>query len=220
MVKEPVSITPSLVRHLTPTTDIKVKHGVIGLLKHLAQSQPIRAILGEARVLESLRTCEVFGDKADIAEPVQMSAINLAKHLCTANGNSCFECLYSCANMPPVANSIVCVMDMTNGEPSTSCLNQVLALSRRSDAVHVKSEGARVLVNVIKSLCSSSGDLQDPRRQAAIGSITNLESANILAHLLGRSTRSSKHVVLLNESIMSMCLLALHPNGGELCKIL
>ncbi|KAL5511837.1 hypothetical protein ACEPAH_5055 [Sanghuangporus vaninii] len=202
LVKEPISITPHLVKRLMPSTDIKVKHGVIGLLKHLAQSPSIRGILGDAQVLRALRTCEVFSDKADVAEPVQMSAINLAKHLCTNN----------------VTNSIACVLDKNNEDLSTSCLNQVLALSRRSDAVHVKSEGARVLVNVIKSLCSSSGDLRDSRRQEAIKSVTNSESATILAQLLGRSTHSSKHVILLNESIFSMCLLALQSNGA-LCVL-
>ncbi|KAL5529049.1 hypothetical protein ACEPAG_5023 [Sanghuangporus baumii] len=202
LVKEPISITPHLVKRLIPSTDIKVKHGIIGLLKHLAQSPSIRGILGDAQVLRALRTCEVFGDKADIAEPVQMSAINLAKYLCTNN----------------VTNSVACVLDKNNEDLSAACLNQVLALSRRSDAVHVKSEGARVLVNVIKSLCSSSGDLHDSRRQEAIKSVTNLESATILAQLLGRSTRSSKHVILLNESIFSMCLLALQPNGA-LCVL-
>ncbi|KAL5533312.1 hypothetical protein ACEPAF_5088 [Sanghuangporus sanghuang] len=199
LVKEPISITPHLVKRLMPHTDIKVKHGVIGLLKHLAQSPSIRGILGDAQVLRALRTCEVFSDKADVAEPVQMSAINLAKYLCTNN----------------VTNSIACVLDK---DLSTSCLHQVLALSRRSDAVHVKSEGARVLVNVIKSLCSSSGDLRDSRRQEAIKSVTNSDSATILAQLLGRSTRSSKHVILLNESIFSMCLLALQPDGA-LCVL-
>lgn len=92
-MKAPITITPYLVRQLTPATDVKVKHGVIGLLKHLAQSPSNRAVLGEARVIESLRTCEVLGEKGDVAEIVQMSAINLVKHLCTSNGNLLLLCL-------------------------------------------------------------------------------------------------------------------------------
>lgn len=75
----------------------------------------------------------------------------------------------------------------------------------------VKSEGARVLVNVIKSLCSSAGDLHDANRRLAIQIVSTAESALTLAQLLGRSR---KHIILLNESIMAMLLLAHQPNGG------
>ncbi|EJD06025.1 uncharacterized protein FOMMEDRAFT_104451 [Fomitiporia mediterranea MF3/22] len=197
LVNAPISITPHLVKYLAPATDLKVKHGVIGLLKHLAQSSPNRKVLGEAHVIESLRSCEVFSENADIAEIVQMSAINLAKHLCTHN----------------VGNAIICVLDGADSQSSVSCLSQILALSQRSDSVPVKSEGARVLVNIVKSLCSSTGDLNEPRRKAAIKAVTNAESATTLARLLGRS---KKHVILLNESIVSMCLLALQSGGALL----
>ncbi|KAI5122938.1 hypothetical protein M0805_006820 [Coniferiporia weirii] len=195
LVKPPFSITSLLMGHLTVATDMKVKHGVIGLLKHLAQSSSNRSVLGEAGVLEALHTCQIFSDKADIAEIVQMSAINLSKHLCTNN----------------VANSIACVLNVDDNQSSTSCLSQVLALSSRSDSVPVRSEGARVLVNVIKSLCSSTGDLHESHRQLAIQAVTSLESAKTLARLLGRS---EKHVILLNEAIVAMMLLIHQPKGA------
>lgn len=191
-----------------------MKHGVIGLLKHLAQSPPNRRVFGEARVIESLRSCGIFGEKADIGEIVQMSAINLTKHLCTNNGVA----LKFFANLrlaliliSIVANSITCALDMDDNQLSTSCLSQILALSRRSDTIPVKSEGARVLVNVIKSLCASSGDLHDSRRLAAIHAVNTLEAANALTQLLGRS---EKHTILLNESILAMHLLSFQQSGG------
>ena len=85
LVKPPISVVPLLVGHLRPETDLKVKHGIIGLLKHLSQAIPNRPLLGEAGVLQCLRQSEVFGEKADIAEIVQMSAIGLSKHMCTGN---------------------------------------------------------------------------------------------------------------------------------------
>lgn len=112
-----------------------------------------------------------------------------------------------------MANSVICALDTDDDQLATSCLNQILALSGRSDSIPVKSEGARVLVNVIKSLCSSSGDLHERRRQVAIKAVANAEAATTLARLLGRS---KKHIILLNESIVSMCLLALQPGGGML----
>ena len=103
------------------------------------------------------------------------------------------------------------MIDVDDGDMSTSCLNQILQLSRRSDSIHVKSEGARVLVNVIRSLCSNVGDMQDENRQKAINSLASPEHAAVLAQLLGRS---QKHGILLNEAIVAMCLLSLQKEGG------
>lgn len=86
IVKPPISLAPDLATLLEPGTDIKVKHGVVGLLKHLAQSQNNRALLGEAGVIQKLASSQVWGEKADIAELVQVSAIGVAKHMCNGNG--------------------------------------------------------------------------------------------------------------------------------------
>ena len=87
----PNSIIALLSPHLQASTDIKVKHGVIGLLKHIAQTPASRPVLGNGRILESLRTSDVLCQKSDIAEIVQMSAINLTKHMCTNNGTQEFS---------------------------------------------------------------------------------------------------------------------------------
>ena len=86
MVKPPVSLAPDLAQLLEPETDIKVKHGVIGLLKHLAQSQGCRAALGEAGIIQRLGTSQIWGEKADMVEIIQVGAIGVAKHMC--NGDS------------------------------------------------------------------------------------------------------------------------------------
>ena len=108
------------------------------------------------------------------------------------------------------------MIDKDGQDESTSCLNQILALSRRSDSIHVKSEGARVLVNVIRSLCSNMGDLQAAGRQEAINAVVTAANAATLAQLLGRS---QKHGILLNEAIVAMCLLSLRKEGGKLTRI-
>lgn len=86
LVQPPISIVPLLQAQLHPETDLKVKHGIIGLLKHLSQALPNRSVLGEAGVLQSLQQSQVFGKCADVADIVQMSAIGLSKHMCTGNG--------------------------------------------------------------------------------------------------------------------------------------
>lgn len=86
IVKPPIALVSELVAILEPETDIKVKHGVIGLIKHLSQSPHNRAPLGEAGVITKLARSQIWGDKADMAELVQVSAIGIAKHLCGSNG--------------------------------------------------------------------------------------------------------------------------------------
>lgn len=102
---------------------------------------------------------------------------------------------------------------MDEDDPRTSCINQILSRSRRADAVSVKSEGARVLVNVVKSLYTSAGDVKDPSRQRACQLLATLESAEALAQLLGRS---KKHIILLNEATVSMLLLSHQSSSGLL----
>ena len=86
IINPPISLAPELATLLTPELDIKVKHGVIGLLKHLSQSPTNRPLLGEARIIQQLAACEIWSDKADMVSLVQTAAIGVAKHLCHSNG--------------------------------------------------------------------------------------------------------------------------------------
>lgn len=76
---------------LSPTVDIKLKHGVISLLKNLAQSSTqspeIQGVLGDAGIMQRVASSGVWDEKVDaMAEVVQVSAIGVVKHLCHMNG--------------------------------------------------------------------------------------------------------------------------------------
>lgn len=86
MLQPPLAIAPDLVSLLDSDLDVKVKHGVIGLLRNLSTPPANRPILGQAGVIAKLSAAQIFGDKGDVAEIVQISGINLTKHLCTNNG--------------------------------------------------------------------------------------------------------------------------------------
>lgn len=86
LVAPPSSVIPDLVPFITPAADMKLKHGVLGFLKHLAQPTPNKNVLGDAGVLEALATSNVWDRESDRAEAVQASAIGIAKHLCLNNG--------------------------------------------------------------------------------------------------------------------------------------
>lgn len=87
MVNPPISLAPDLAKILKGDPDFKVKHGVIGLLKNLAQSTSNRTPLGQAGIIARLADCEIFGGKSDLMEIIQVSAIGVAKHLCNGNGS-------------------------------------------------------------------------------------------------------------------------------------
>ena len=86
VVNPPISLAPELAKILDSDPDFKVKHGVIGLLKNLAQSTNNRAPLGQAGIIARLADCGIFEHKSDLMEIIQVSAIGIAKHLCNGNG--------------------------------------------------------------------------------------------------------------------------------------
>jgi hypothetical protein len=110
-----------------------------------------------------------------------------------------------------------CNLALTPKESASPAgLTQILALVQRSDTVAIKSEGTRVLVNVIKSLWSSdtSPDTSmQKRRQQTIQSVLVPASAETLASLIGRSM---KYPLLVNEGVVALTLLSTHKDGGRL----
>ena len=106
---------------------------------------------------------------------------------------------------------------LENSGNHLTALSQILALIKRSDAISIKSEGTRVLVNVIKSLWYNergveSSDERQKKKDACMTAVLTMECASILTNLIWRS---GKYPVLVNEGIVAMTLLCTHPAGGK-----
>lgn len=93
LLSQPHSLASILAspRLLSPSTDIKVKHGIIGLLKHLAQSSiqspEIHLTLGNAGIIQAVSQSGIWDEKSDaMADVVQAGAIGVVKHLCNSVG--------------------------------------------------------------------------------------------------------------------------------------
>src|SRR5882757_1121823 len=86
IVKPPISLGDRLASLLDKDLDIKIKHGVIGLLKNLSQSAGNRSCLGKAGIITKLADSQIWADKSGVVEIVQVTAIGTAKHLCNGNG--------------------------------------------------------------------------------------------------------------------------------------
>lgn len=131
-----------------------------------------------------------------------------------------------------VEHTFTLVLPSSHSPSAPTGLAQVLALVRRSDFVSVKSEGTRVLVNVVKSLWStdpttsstvdsvtgSSNESKEQilekqrKRAAAIRAVLTSDSAFALATLVGRS---GKYPLLVNEGVVALSLLCTHKEGGR-----
>ncbi|EJU05755.1 hypothetical protein DACRYDRAFT_98363 [Dacryopinax primogenitus] len=192
LASPPISLTANLIMLLDRKTDIKLKHGVIGLLKNMGHAPGNRAIIGDAGLLEALAASRIWEQKWDIAETVQLSAIGVSKHLAQSNALNSLRLLQA-------------------GTDHNSCLEQILGLVKRSDTIAVKSEGTRVLVSVIKSLCTNNGSaIPEHERKSAMDRLVNTRSTTALAELI---SRSQKYPLLLNEGIIAMTLLATQTHG-------
>ncbi|KZS99283.1 hypothetical protein SISNIDRAFT_448166 [Sistotremastrum niveocremeum HHB9708] len=186
-------LVDKLVKLLDPSTDIKVLNGAVGLLKNLSQPATNRDILGQAGVIEALTNSGVWADRNDMAELVQGFAIGVAKHLSNANS----------------ANSLRLCKE---GSPA-SALDQILALTRRSDSVSIKSEGTRVLVNVTKSLLMTNRpNTKDGDESEAVKIISDPASAQLLAQFIARSR---KFPILLNEGVIALTLIGARAGGAS-----
>ncbi|KAJ7709953.1 hypothetical protein B0H17DRAFT_1324761 [Mycena rosella] len=222
LLSPPHSLAPFLTSPhlLSASTDIKVKHGVIGLLKHLAQSCAQSAVIHDALVaagvVKAVSRSGVWDEKTDeMAEIVQVSAIGIVKYMCNAN----------------VENTFVLVLPEKE-HPSPTGLSQIMALVKRTKSTPVRSEGTRVLVNVIKSLWSndpsaspamtatlqgintSDALLESQRkRHESMQTVLTPECAFALASLVGRS---AKYPLLVNEGVVALSLMSTIKAGGPL----
>lgn len=107
---------------------------------------------------------------------------------------------------------------LPSDKQTSTGFSQILALVKRTDSIPIKSEGSRVVVNVVKSLWqvereTKESEERQQRRDAAVALVLTRECANILTGLIGRS---NKYPILVNEGIVAITLLSTHKLGGML----
>jgi len=126
---------------------------------------------------------------------------------------------------PQVDNSFAVILPSDDATTTATGLSQLLALVKRSDTVAIKSEGTRVIVNLIKSLWSSDPTIEQrnaeenqtrqQKRERAIQALVTTPCVDALAALVGRST---KYPILINEAIIALSLLSTHRDGGKIIR--
>ncbi|KAF5331076.1 hypothetical protein D9619_005541 [Psilocybe cf. subviscida] len=236
LLSPPYSLAPVLAspHFLSSATDLNLKHGILGLLKHLSQFSKVSTVIPESLyalgasneesdggVLEHIAKSGIWDGRSDaMAEVIQLNAIGVAKHMCHASLNHTF--------------ALVLGKDST----STSGLTQILDLIKRTDSVAIKSEGSRVLVNVVRTVWFSerSNSSIDPsaderhqnlrleteqkerkeRREKKEKCLELLLTKEYVQAITAFIARSNKYPLLVNEGIVAISLLATHRLGGPL----
>ncbi|KAG6820603.1 hypothetical protein H0H93_014519 [Arthromyces matolae] len=213
----PYSLGPTLVSHhlLSPSTDMKVKHGVLGFLKHIAQasaSLPVQNALREVNVIRRIAESGVWDERKDaMVDVVQLNAIGVAKHMASADVENVYALVLPSARPPHLSTGFA----------------QILALVKRTDSLPVRSEGSRVLVNVVRTLWSgkppttafdtslTETDMIEKQRlrNSAIRLVLTPESASVLTKLVGAS---GKYPLLVNEGLVALTMFCTAKEGALL----
>ncbi|TFK29897.1 hypothetical protein FA15DRAFT_663190 [Coprinopsis marcescibilis] len=219
LLSPPLSLAPFLSSApvLAKSTDIKLKHGVVGLLKHVAQSSTLSPIIPDslenAEVVRRIAESGIWDEGSDnMAIVVQLNGIGVVKHLCNAS----------------VAHALA--LAIRHEGDAQSPLERILSLANRTESVPIKSEGIRVLVNVVRTLLlkkaptilpeeapSSQGgyttEAQANQTQRAIAGLLTDSNAKALAWFLARS---GKFPILINEGVVALNLLCSQKDGGPI----
>ncbi|GAA5988181.1 hypothetical protein JCM10908_002098 [Rhodotorula pacifica] len=147
-----------------PGETTQILFGVVSLLRHLAIPPPNREVIGGTGIAPVLT--QLLRPELDVVQPLQLAAVGLLKHLC----------------YPSARNALSLFGDLHDEEAQSSApthstdpapVDLVIELMRRVDDVRLRSESARIVVNLIRTL---------------FGSATSL----VLDHLLDSPTSSVK----------------------------
>lgn len=192
-------------------------HAVGGLLKNLSLAAPNLPLLREAKVIQHLAKSDLWSQKFDMAEVVQVAAIGIAKMVCNGDCEpniTPYFFIQGLTNHSDKSALDLCAPALS----SPSGFDQIVALAMRSDSVIVQSEGARVVVQVTKALWRTleSQQQQPSELEALKEAMRKVVSRSPIEALTGLLARSQRHVVLLNESIIALTLIAGQSVGSEL----
>ncbi|ORY96860.1 armadillo-type protein [Syncephalastrum racemosum] len=168
------------------TEHATIQYAILGCLKHLCMPRQTKATLGAVIPVVS----PMLESSKDMLKRNQFLTIGIIKLLCANE----YDNARRVAEEPVVGND--------------TCLDLVLHFLKRVDDVAAKSEAARVLANVVKSVWLQNAEQSTVLRER----LMTREVVESIAEL----TRSSKFVVLKNDGIIALSVL--FADGGKLPK--
>jgi len=128
-----------------PSRDsMKVLHALVGTLKNLCLAADNRDIIGETGLIELISPLltNIF------AQPIHYLCVGIIKNLCGLCENNAVRFM---TGKKPSENSIVTSIENTETIPYNYLLTLISRSTSENDT-HVRNEGSRVIVNLVKSL--------------------------------------------------------------------
>ncbi|KIS69362.1 uncharacterized protein UMAG_11926 [Mycosarcoma maydis] len=202
------NLAPFLASLLAKADDIKVAHGLVSLLKNLSIPAANKAVIGRLDVIDAV--VGFMGRDKDMVQPLQFATVGLLKHLCAGVTENAIR--------------------FVGGEASSGsgrgplALNALIDMVERIDDVPTKMEATRVLVNVVKSLWTSTphrngGKSNDMSEQVILAARRKVVRRDVLQALAEMVRTSPKYPVLVNEGIIALTLVGSETTGAELVSL-
>lgn len=224
LLQPPFDLLPALLPLLVPSTDVKVQHALVGLLKNLSVPDGNKAAMTEAGVMEGVTLgLGALEDRRDVVGSVQGGAVGVVKNLCKGSGDYLRLSLargetrsrYADADVPNRSAPLAAAKAARLIQPSPAHDNQtilplLLALHRRSNDFALRAESARVLVNAARSLFSLSASDPAPSaevEQAKLALGSSEEVVRALGELLTGGAKGG-YGVLVVEGVLGLAILA------------
>ncbi|KAI8577275.1 hypothetical protein K450DRAFT_282785 [Umbelopsis ramanniana AG] len=186
-----------LLRLLKKTTDLRVQHAVVSILKNLSLPKQNKQNIGSAGAIQAV--APYLDASKDMLKPVQFAVIGILKLLAVGDD---FNATQIVTAEPSV--------DEAEESDTISPLDRVVEFIQRVDDVAAKSEATRVLVNLIKTAWSQENVSSVVLRER----LCSIQIVKALAALV----RSSKFSILQNEAIIALTLLFTQENNDAFIR--
>ncbi|RUS13085.1 hypothetical protein BC937DRAFT_86366 [Endogone sp. FLAS-F59071] len=143
-----------------------------------------KTVLGAAGAIQA--ASPFLEETKDLLKPIQFGVVGILKHLATGN-----------------RDRIITGYEPSSLEPPslTSPLILLIALLGRTDEMPTKSEGTRVLVNLVKTVWAQDADATLELRRVLL-------SSNGVVPCIAEMIRTTQFPVLQNEGVIALTLLS------------
>jgi hypothetical protein len=192
-----------LIHVVRKATDLKASHAATGVLRNLALPEVNRDVMGDAGVIQACFPLL----KKDNALPLQNNVVGILKRLCTNNSHNTIRIIsgrepFETLSSIPHAESDI-----------ETPLSTLVDAIKRTDDFPLKSEGTRTLCNLIKVTWGS--ETMKGFDAASVSALQQTLNRSEVVLLIAAMIRNPKYLVLQNEGVIALALLATSPPQGK-----
>ncbi|CAG8666449.1 21823_t:CDS:10, partial [Gigaspora margarita] len=187
-----IHIVEPLANVLKTSSNVKVQHAAISALKNLSIAAENKDIIGSSGIIGA--TSPLL--EKDTVQPVQFVVVGIFKHLSSQN----------------VKNSLKIILGENKNDVERP-LTRLLNLIKRTDDLPIRSEGTRILVNLVKNMwVEKSHTVLEGTPVSSLRSELNRQEVVLpLANMI----IESKYPILQNEGIIALTLLIMDDSAGS-----